>query len=264
MSRSAWVWLDGRYRREKDALIPASDPGFLYGHGVFESVRVYDGEPFRLADHLTRMRAAARQFSIPFRRVRGLDRVVRELCRRNRLCNAYVRLTLSKGGHMLILARRFEPLSAAWYEKGAEITIAPWRRNPNALLVGYKTLNYLENVLTYKEARRQGCADALYVGPRGELLEGCTSNIFLVQGGKVVTPSVKRKILLGITRKVVMELTRVRQRRVHVRELWTSDEVFLTNSLIEILPVIKPPGPVTRRLAGAYRLLARGDKESTS
>ncbi len=263
MSRSPWVWLDGRYLREKDAKIPASDPGLLYGHGVFESLRVYDGEPFRLKDHLERMRASAQHFGVPFRRARGTDRVVRELCRRNRLRNAYVRLTLSKGGHLLVLARRLDPIPAPWYEKGAEVTIAPWRRDPNALLVGYKTLNYLENVLTYKEARRQGCADALYVGPRGELLEGCVSNIFLVQGEKIVTPSLKRKILPGITRKVVMELVRVRQRRVHVRELWTSDEIFLTNSLVEILPVIKPPGPVTRRIAGAYRLLSRGRKEKS-
>lgn len=259
----SWVWLDGRFLPERKALIPATDPGFLYGHGVFEVTRAYGGIPFRLADHLERMRRSAALFKIPFRRPPQLEPVIAELCRRNRAPDAYVRITLSAGGHLLVLARPREPLPQVWYRRGAEVMIAPWRRDPRAPLCGHKTLNYLENVLTHREALRRGCADALYVGPRGELLEGCVTNVFLVVGGRVVTPRLGPGVLPGVTRKVVLEIEpSARERTVRLKELWKADEAFLTNSLIEVLP-LGPPGPVTRRVAAAYRALTPGPRTAS-
>ncbi len=256
MTSSPWVWLDGRFLHEDRALIPATDPAFLYGHGVFEVARAYAGVPFRLKDHLERMRRSARHFDIAFR-APDVAPVVRELCRRNRAPDAYVRITLSARGRLLVIVRKLEPVPRAWYERGAEVMIAPWRRDPRAPLVGHKTLNYLENVLTHREARRRGCADALYVGLGNELLEGCVSNCFLVVGRRIVTPALGAGILPGVTRKVVMEIARVRERRVGLKELWSADEAFLTNAMMEVLPINGPPGPVTRRVAEAFRALTR-------
>lgn len=253
----SWVWLDGAFLPERKAFIPATDPGFLYGHGVFEVVRAYGGVPFRLADHLARMRRSAALFKVPFRPP-DLGPVIAELCRRNRAPDAYVRITLSAGGRLLVLARPRRPLPRAWYRRGAEVMIAPWRRDPRGPLCGHKTLNYLENVLTHREARRRGCADALYVGPRGELLEGCVTNVFLVLGGRLVTPRLGPGILPGVTRQVVLEIVpSARERNVRLKELWKADEAFLTNSMIEILPLGRP-GPVTRRVAADYRALTPG------
>jgi branched-subunit amino acid aminotransferase/4-amino-4-deoxychorismate lyase len=245
------VWLDGKYLPEDEAFIPAVDPAFLYGRGLFEVVRGYDGRPFRLRDHLERMRHSARRFGIPFR-VPALEPVIRELSRRNAAPDAYVRITLSAMGHLLVHVRPRHPLPAAWYERGAKLLVAPWMRDPRAPLAGHKTLNYFENVLAHEQALRRGYADMLYVGPGDEVLEGCVSNIFLVFGGKIVTPPLGRNILPGVTRRVVMELARVRERVIRRRELREADEVFITNALIEVLPIGKP-GPVARRIAEAYR-----------
>ena len=248
------LWLDGSFLLEEKALVRATDRGFLHGRGLFETLRGYGGIPFRLADHLERMRASAEKFRIPFR-APPLEPVIRELCLRNRCEEASIRITLSADGHLLVTARTHKPVPTAWYEKGAEVMVAPWRRDPRAPLVGHKTLNYWEGILTHEEAAERGCADALYVGLRGELLEGCVTNVFLVVRGKLVTPA-GPGILPGVTRKVVMELAKVRERRVRLKELWKAEEAFLTNSLVEILPITRP-GPVTRQLMLAYRSLTR-------
>lgn len=248
------VWLDGSFVAEEGALVRASDRGFLHGRGLFETLRGYGGVPFRLPDHLERMAASAERFRIPFK-APPLEPVIRELCMRNQCEEASVRITLSADGHLLVTARRHKPVPAAWYEKGAEVMVAPWRRDPRAPLVGHKTLNYWEGILTHEEAAERGCADALYVGLRGELLEGCVTNVFLVVKGKLVTPALPG-ILPGITRRVVMELATVRERRVRLKELWKAEEAFLTNSLVEILPITRP-GILTRRIMQAYHALTR-------
>jgi len=248
------VWLNGAFLPEAKAMIPATDRGFLHGRGLFETLRTYEGIPFRLDDHVARMKASAARFKVPFRED-DFEAVVRDLCLRNRLRDAAVRLTLSAEGRLLITARPRSPLPPAWYEKGAEVMVAPWRRDPRALIAGHKVTSYLENILMHDEARERGCADALFVGLRGELLEGAVTNVFLVVKGKLVTPS-PVGILPGVTRKVVMELAKVQERSVRLKELWKADEAFLTNALIEILPIGKP-GPIGRKIAEAYRELTR-------
>lgn len=248
------VWLNGNFHSEDAPLIPVTDRGFLHGRGLFETLRAYGGVPFRLKDHVDRMAASAAHFKMAFKPPE-LEPVVRELCMRNQCEDASVRLTLSADGHLLVTARKRRPLPEAWYEKGAEVMVAPWRRDPRAPLVGHKTLNYWEGIITHEEAVERGCADALYVGLRGELLEGCVTNVFLVVKGKIVTPSLPG-ILPGVTRGVILEVAKVKQRRVRLKELWKADEAFLTNALIEVLPITRP-GPVTRRIAEAYRALTR-------
>jgi len=248
------VWLNGAFLPEEKAMIPATDRGFLHGRGLFETLRTYDGIPFRLEDHVARMKDSAARFKFPFREA-AFESVVRELCHRNRLRDAAVRLTLSADGRLLITTRARSPLPAAWYEKGAEVMVVPWRRDPLALAAGHKVTSYLENILVHDEARERGCADALFVGLKGELLEGAVTNVFLVVKGRLITPRLTG-ILPGVTRKIVTELTKVTERTVRLKELWKADEAFLTNALIEILPIGKP-GPIGRSVAEAYRELTR-------
>jgi branched-chain amino acid aminotransferase len=248
------VWLDGAYLPESKARIPATDRGFLHGRGLFETLRTYRGIPFRLADHVARMKASARLlgFAVPHANV---EAAIRGLCRRNGLDDAAVRLTLSAEGRMLITARPRKPLPPAWTRTGAKVTVVPWRRDSRSMLAGHKVTSYLENVLVHEDAVKRGFADALFVGLRDELLEGSVSNVFLVVRGKLVTPALKG-ILPGVTRKVVMELAPVRERTILREELRTADEAFLTNALIEVLPIGKP-GPVGIRIAEGYRELTR-------
>lgn len=261
-----YVSLDGRIVAEKDAKILATDPAALYGLGVFEVVRGYRGVPFRLRDHLARMKRSATHFGLRIRfSPRWLDSHVRELCGRNRVESAYIRITQTGGGHLLIQARPLEPLPDDWYRDGARVVLSESRRDPAGILHGHKTLNYLENVLLRDRARKLGAADTILVGLRNEILEGCVSNVFLVKGGRLVTPSLEKHILPGVTRKVVLEIAakarlRVDERTVYAGEFHTASEAFLTNSLVEVLPVtslgtrrIADVGPVTRFLAEAYR-----------
>jgi branched-chain amino acid aminotransferase len=249
------VWLDGAFLPENKAFIPATDRGFLHGRGIFETLRAYAGIPFRLADHVARMKKTAARFGFPFKPA-DFGPAIRTLCRKNGLDDAAVRLTLSAEGRLLITARPRKPLPAAWYSKGAKVDIVPWRRDARALIAGHKVTSYLENILVHDAALKRGRADALFVGLDGELLEGSVSNVFLVVKGSVVTPRLAG-ILPGVTRKVVMELARVKERTVKREELRKAEEVFLTNALIEILPIGKP-GPVTRAIAEGYHALTRG------
>jgi branched-chain amino acid aminotransferase len=200
------------------------------------------------------MTVSAAKFKMPYRSP-DLDPVIRKLCDRNELDDAAIRITLSAEGRLLVTARPRKPLPQAWYDKGAEVMVAPWRRDPRMALAGHKVTSYLENVMLHDEAVDRGCADALFVGLKGELLEGAVTNIFLVIKGKLVTPKLPG-VLPGVTRKVVMELIKVRERTVKIKELWKADEAFLTNALIEILPIGKP-GPVCRKVADGYLQLTR-------
>lgn len=257
------VWLDGRLV-DRPA-VSALDPAVQIGFGLFEVMRAYDGAPHLLDRHLGRMRKSARRFGL---RVRwsdsAIERGARSLLRALRLRSAYVRLVLTGGGTFMIRATPLPRIPAAWYRKGAAVDFAPWRRDPRAPLYGHKTLNYLENVLTVERARKKGLADYLYLSVDGRVLEGCVSNVFLVKGGRLQTPAL-RGILPGVTRGVVIELAKTQKIRVDERSLMPSDferadEVFLTNALIEVLPIsrvgrtrLSAPGTLTTSLAAAYR-----------
>ncbi len=260
------IWVDGRIIPATRAVIQASDPAVLYGFGLFEVVRAYGGVPFRLADHLARMRASAKHFGLDMPAA-DLDAVVRAVCRANRLPDAYVRITLTAGGRLIVLARPLDVPSPREYRRGAALRTVAWRHDPRAPLYGHKTLNYLENVRTRQEARAAGCADALMLGPGEVILEGCASNIFAVEDGGLVTPSLGLSILPGVTRRVVLDIAQklslhVSLRAMKVGELARADEVFITGSTMEVVPIVKLDGkpvgrarvgPVTKLIRAAYR-----------
>ncbi|MBV8880194.1 MAG: aminotransferase class IV [Planctomycetaceae bacterium] len=248
------VWLDGSFLPEEKATVPVTDRAFLHGRGLFETLRAYSGVPFRLDDHLSRLTVSAAHFKMRFHPP-DLDPVIRDLCDRNELDDAAIRITLSAEGRLLVTARPRKPLPQAWYDRGAEVMVAPWRRDARMALAGHKVTSYLENILVHDEALERGCADALFVGLKGELLEGAVTNVFLVVKGKLVTPRLPG-ILPGVTRKIVMELIKVQERVVKIKELWKADEAFLTNALIEVLPIGKP-GPVGRKVSEGYLQMTR-------
>ncbi len=258
------LYVNGRYVPESRARISADDHALAWGVGLFEVLRAYNGNPFRLADHVTRLRRSAKHFGLKVR-LPNLPRVIDTLLKRNRLRQAHVRITVTEGGSVIVAASRWQPPPRGMYRRGASLRIAPWRRDPRSPLYGHKTLNYFENILARKDAHRRGALDTIFLGLQTEVLEGATCNVFLVQEGRLITPTIRRGILPGVTRQVILECARragirVQERGVPLRELLRADEVFVTNAMIEVMPVAKidrkkigPPGPVTNALAEAYR-----------
>ena len=259
------LWIDGRIVAEDRATVRALDPAVQIGFGLFEVLRAYEGEPYLLDLHLKRMRRSAEVHGLEIRYGDAtIRRGARSLLRTLGLKSAYVRLVQTGGGTFMIRATTLDRLPAAWYARGAAVDYAPWRRDPRAPLYGHKTLNYLENVQTLVGARGMGLADVLFLSLDGHVLEGCVSNVFVVSRGRLKTPA-HPGILPGVTRGEVLRLSRslgipVEEGPLRPRHVERADEVFLTNALIEILPVarvgsrrIGPPGPVTRTLMGGYQ-----------
>jgi len=277
-----WVYLNDRFVPKEEAAVSVFDHGFLYGDGVYETLRAYRGRIFMLAEHLARLERSASltQLQLPF----GLDRLadlLRESLDRNQLREAYLRVTVSRGAGeigldpalckrptLVIIALPFQPYPESFYTQGIAAIVAKTRRNaPEALPPQVKSLNFLNNVLAKMEAKAAGAHEALMLNQQGELTEGTTSNVFLVRNGRLRTPKVECGILDGITRSVVLRLAHeqgitTEEMRLTGDDLSTADECFLTNTTQEILPVTRVdgqavgkgrPGPLTRRLHDLFR-----------
>lgn len=279
------VWLEGRVTAAAEARVTASDRGLLYGDGVFETLRAYGGEPFRPAAHFERLLAGAAALRIkPPCGPEELAEAVRETLRAGDLQEAYVRITLTRGvggapgelatsgpATLLIHARPYAGYPAELYERGMRAMFARVRRNETSPLARLKSLNYLDNCLARAQAAEEGFDEALMLNTRGRVVEATAANLFVVRGGQVLTPPVSDGILAGITRAVVMELVPVAQQSFGPRELWGAEEAFLTNSLMEIMPLVatgdRPigdgrPGPMTREVHERYRTLVREEREA--
>ncbi len=277
-----WVYLNDRFVPKEEAVVSVFDHGFLYGDGVFETLRAYRGRIFQLTEHLARLErsASAVGMALPVTRERLAD-LARESLTRNQLQEAYVRITVSRGPGeigldpalcksptLVVIAKPFEPYPESFYTDGVSVIIAQTRRNPpEALPPHVKSLNFLNNVLAKMEANAAGSHEALLLNYRGEVTEGTTSNVFVVQGQRLRTPAVECGLLAGITRGIVLQLAReggipVEERRLTVRDLTDAEECFLTNTTQEVLPVTRVdrrsigdgrPGQITRRLHASFR-----------
>jgi branched-chain amino acid aminotransferase len=278
--RDLVLLLNDRLVPARRATISALDRGFVYGDGLFETVRTYAGEPFGLTQHLRRLARSARVFRIPFTPSPShwLPRV-RRCLRANDLLtvDAAVRLTVSRGAGfgivppktlrptVMMLATPLDPRVPTAQARGVSICFFPFRL-VTSTLPSHKTLHYLPAVLGKMIARRRGAWEAVYLGADDTVLEGTTSNVFAVERGRLVTPPL-RGILPGVTRHVLTTLAKragvaVVERRLTRRALLAADEVLLTASTIEVLPVVRvertrigdgTPGPVTRTLQAQYR-----------
>jgi branched-chain amino acid aminotransferase len=275
------VYLNGQIMPLAEARVPALDAGLLLGAGLFETLRAYDGLVFRLGDHLARLFASARALDIPIQESpEELTRAVAAVLEANGLRDARCRITATRGPlpsegegmpaarpTCLITAGAMTPYADELYEKGMTVTVSDVRVNDKDPACGHKTTNYLTNLLVLREAHGRGAQEALRFNGPGRLAEGCISNVFVVTGGRLRTPPVTEGCLPGIARKVVLELARaegieVSEEPVAAQEVLSAEEMFLTNTIMEVMPVCwierhtiggDRPGPVTRRLAEAYK-----------
>jgi branched-chain amino acid aminotransferase len=278
----SWIFLNDRFVRREEAVVSVFDHGFLYGDGVYETLRAYDRKLFMLRRHLARLERSARAIGLTLPVTdKEWPALLQEAMERNNVREAYLRITVSRGeGHIgldpalcgrptvVIVALPFQPVPAKWFQRGIDLSIVSIRRNhPAALSPQIKSLNFLNNILAKQEAIRAHAFDGLMLNTDGEVAECTTSNIFFLQGERLCTPAVSCGILDGITREVVLMLAReagiaVEEGRYEPDALNQAGECFVTNTSMEIMPVrsidshVIGPGdrrPVTQRLQEAFR-----------
>ena len=273
-----WVCLNGRLMPADEARVSVFDSGFMQGIGLFETMRAYRGSVFRLQRHLDRLAASARALGwsiIP--EPEELHEHVTQVLAAMGEQDARVRLTVTTGS--LRPAENPEPrltivASASpggkypdeYYAQGAAVMVSKWRQSRLDPTVGHKTTSYFARLASLREAHISGVFEALWLSDEGHVAEGTISSLFLVADGELRTPPLSTPILPGITRATVIELAAAMNIPVHevdmtLAEVQSADEVFLTNSMMEIMPVVRvdqpdvgtaKPGELTRRLAGAY------------
>lgn len=278
------IYLNGRFVPEEQATVSVFDHGFLYGDGVFEGIRAYDGRVFRLEDHVQRLfdSAQAIMLSIPLSQKEMCEAIL-ETLRKNNLRNAYIRPIVSRGygdlgldpnkcpkPTVIIIAVDWGAMYGDLYEVGlTAISVAVRRNSPDSLPPNIKSLNYLNNILAKIEANVKGGNEAIILDSRGLVSEGSGDNIFVIKEGLIFTPHTISN-LKGITRAAVMELAEIKGNPIQEKEmglfdLYTADEVFVTGTAAEVAPVTKvdgrvigtgKPGPITKELMAAFKELA--------
>lgn len=280
------VYINGKLHDQQDAKISVFDHGLLYGDGVFEGLRSYDGKVFRLQQHLQRLWDSARAIwlEIPLSR-EAMARAVHDTLAANNLRDAYIRLIVTRGAgtlgldpnrtsnpQVIVITDLISLYPEEYYRSGLDIVTASTIRNHAAALSPrIKSLNYLNNILAKIEGMKAGCIEAMMLNQKGEVAECTGDNIFVVRNGVLLTPPNDAGILEGITREAVIELARqsgreVRETALTRHDVYIADECFLTGTAAEVIPVVKlddrpigegTPGPVTRDLMHRFHRLAR-------
>lgn len=280
------VFIDGKYYDERQAKISVFDHGLLYGDGIFEGIRAYNGRVFKLKEHLDRLfwSAKALLLKIPMSHA-ALTAAVVETCRRNDVRDGYIRLLVTRGvgtlglnpnrckkPSIIIIAGTIQLYPRSFYEKGMEIVTVPTARNlHSALNPAIKSLNYLNNILAKIEANIAGVEEAIMLNAEGYVAECTGDNLFILKAGQLLTPPLSAGALYGITRGTVIELAReagipVSEANLTRYDVFNADECFLTGTGAEIVPVVKVdgrvigsgrPGTVTRRLEESYHALTQ-------
>jgi len=267
------VYLNGSIIPEQEAKISCLDPGFLYGQGLFETMRAYEGTIFKLDNHLIRLLSGLSLVHInsSYSFIKLKETVLSTL-KANNLSNAYIRLNVWQGEdevNVSIVVKEFYGYSQDIYKRGFRGKIVKYLQNENSLLCNIKSFNYLQFYLSRLEAEAEDADEAIFLNSKGYLSEGSRTNIFLVKDGDIITPPLESGCLAGITRQVVIDLVKKEMRKIYEKqvlldELLKADEAFLTNSLLEIMPLVCVnnqaintglPGVITVSLLGSYRKL---------
>ena len=276
--------VNGRISGERDALISIFDHGFLYGEGVYETLRTYNGRPFLYDRHMRRLRRSAEMLvlDVPFTDAELAERI-RETVAAADLggAEAYIRVLLTRGigeltydpsatpepSVVIIVKANVDPPREA-FENGVKACLSPIVRNhPRSLNPMIKSNNLLNNALAMQDALRRGGSEAIMRNYRGELTECTQSNLFIVKGGSALTPPLDAGLLPGITREFIFEVgaavgVDVREQALHDEDLFGADECFLTSTTKEALPIVQVddrtigagvPGPITRQLLVEFR-----------
>jgi branched-chain amino acid aminotransferase len=266
------VWINGELFPDSEARISIFDHGLVVGDGVFETIKVVDGQPFALSRHLSRLSASATGLGLSAPDLghisAGVAAVVDASPRRTL---ARLRITVTAGAGPLASERGNSPLTVviALAEQHpaadfADVAVVPWTRNEHGAVTGLKTTSYAENVRALAFAAGQGAAEAIFANTAGNLCEGTGTNVFVVTGGRLVTPPLSAGCLAGVTRALVIEWAGVAEEDVPVGALAAADEAFLTGTTRDVQPIRKVngsllasvPGPVTRKVADVFGMRA--------
>ncbi len=284
----AKIFMNGKLVPEREAKISVFDHGYLYGDGVFEGIRAYNGKVFKLKEHIRRLFQSAHSImlTIPYSE-KELEKAVVDTIKANDLKEAYIRIVVSRGigdlgldpfkcvePSVIIIASSISLFPEKLYEEGLKVVTVPTRRNvPDALDPQIKSLNYLNNVLVKIEANQAGVLEAIMLNSQGFVTEGSGDNVFICRENKLLTPPPHMGILRGITRDVVMEIARsegleVEETPFTRHELYVAEECFLTGTAAEVIPVIEvdgrkvgngTPGAITGKLIKKFREYARNN-----
>jgi len=284
------IYIDGKYYPKSEAKISVYDHGFLYGDGVFEGIRAYDGSVFKLKEHIDRLYASAHAIMLEISMTKEeMINTVIETLKKNKLTDAYIRLVVSRGvgdlgldprkcskPTIIVITDRIKLHGGEAKEKGLTAIISWVKRDPvDATTHEIKSLNYLNSILAKLEANNANVDEAISLNKEGFVCEGVAENIFTVSNGVIITPPTSTGALRGITRKVVIEIARrlgytVLKKEITPTDLFLADEVFFTGTAAEVVPVKEingrqigdgKPGPITRRLMDEYHELVRDPKE---
>jgi len=278
------IYLDGKYYDERTAKVSVFDHGLLYGDGIFEGIRIYNGRVFKLKEHIDRLFYSAKAIllEIPMSHA-DLMKATVETCWKNKLRAGYIRLVVTRGvGNLglnprsckkpsvIIIADKIQVYPADLYARGMDIVTVPTVRNlHSAVNPAIKSLNYLNNILAKIEANQAGVEEAVMLNAEGFVAECTADNLFIIKNGEVFTPPNSAGALYGITRQTVIDLAqaaglKVSEPNLTRYDLFNADECFLTGTGAEIMPVVKidgrvigtgMPGPLTRDLVEKYHSL---------
>lgn len=264
MATESIIFINGQFLPKSQALVSVYDHGFLYGDGIFEGIRAYNGNVFRLREHIVRLFESAKSIllTIPYS-MEEIEESVCETIRQNDLRDCYIRLVVSRGvgpmgldpfecphANVVIIVEQIKMFPQEMYDKGMPIVTVPTRRNnTDALNPKIKSLNYLNNVLIRIEARRAGVFEALTLNSEGYVAEGSGDNVFVVKNGVLYTPPSYLGILEGITRQAIIDIaTRleipVKEVPFTRHDVYIADEVFLTGTAAEVIAVTEVDGRV--------------------
>lgn len=276
------IYLDGKFVDEADAKVSVFDHGLLYGDGIFEGIRLYGGNIFRLDEHLERLEYSAKaiMLSLPLNRQEMSDAIC-ETCRQNKLMDGYIRLVITRGvgdlglapwlcakPSLFIIASKISLYPQEHYDNGLAIVTVPTRRiNPAALPPTVKSLNYLNNILGKIEAKQFGALEAIMLNDQGYIAECTADNVFIVHKNVIITPAASQGALKGITRGTIFDIAQelgltLREADMTRYDVWVADECFLTGSGAEVIPVTKldgrvighgKPGSVTQNVLASFR-----------
>lgn len=286
------VYINGTLVPQEEAKVSIFDRGFLYGDGLFETMRSYSGHVFRLEHHLSRLFSALKilNLDIPFNPSQ-LKKAIYHTLKANNLNEAYIRLCVSRGEgplglnptpcrtpKVIIITKNFEPYPAISYEEGLRAVVASTRQNTASPLSKIKSANFLNYILAKMEALSKGVDEGILLNNEGYVAETTTSNIFMIKDGILSTPSEGSGILPGITRQTILEISysmgiKVFERKISIDELFESQECFLTNTLMEVMPLVEieglpigngRPGPLTIKLRQSYQELVKREVNTKS
>ena len=283
-AKESKIYIDGKFYSEANAKVSVFDHGLLYGDGIFEGIRFYNGRVFRLEEHLARLWDSARSIclEIPIS-VRRMSDALLETIRENNLREGYIRLLVTRGvGNLglnpaqcrrpsvIIITAQIALYPESVYKNGLSVvTCATRRTNPASLNPAVKSLNYLNNVMARIEASLAGADEALMLNDAGYVAECTADNVFILKHGQIFTPPITAGALRGITRGVIFEIAaglgiRIHETNITRHDVFIADECFLTGTAAEIIPVVKvdgrtigngKPGPITTRTIARFREL---------